>query len=111
MRNFAPKTVAMQMDYVARFARHFGKSPELLGEEHVRQYMVHLVEERKMAWGTYNQALSALRYLYLCVLAPWRLPPSPPRSSRRKNIATLTGCRRLLPPHRQQRDQHEKARK
>jgi site-specific recombinase XerD len=29
---------------------------------------VHLVEERKLAWGTYNQALAALRYLYRWVL-------------------------------------------
>ena len=34
LRNDAAKTVAMMMGNVARFARHFGKSPELLGEEH-----------------------------------------------------------------------------
>jgi len=68
LRNFAPKTVALYVDNVARFAGHFGKSPELLGHEQVRQYLVHLVEERKLAWGTYNQALAALRYLYRWVL-------------------------------------------
>ncbi len=68
LRNFAPKTIGLYVDNVARFAKHFGKSPELLGEEHVRQYLVHLVEEKKLAWGTYNQALAALRYLYRWVL-------------------------------------------
>ncbi len=68
LRNFAPRTVDMYVDNVAKFAKHFGKTPELLGEEHVRQYLVHLVEERKLAWGTYNQALAALRYLYRWVL-------------------------------------------
>lgn len=68
LRNFAPYTVTLYVDNVARFARHFGKSPELLGREHVRQYLVYLVEERKLAWGTYNQALAALRYLYRWVL-------------------------------------------
>ena len=68
LRNFAPKTIALYVDNVARFARHLGKSPQLLGEEHVRQYLVHLVEEKKLAWGTYNQALAALRYLYRWVL-------------------------------------------
>jgi integrase/recombinase XerD len=68
LRNFAPKTIELYVDNVAKFARHFGKSPELLGEEQVRQYLVHLVEERKLAWGTYNQALAALRYLYRWVL-------------------------------------------
>lgn len=64
MRNFAPKTIDLYVDNVARFARHFGRSPELLNEEHVRQYLVYLIEEKKLAWGTYNQALAALRYLY-----------------------------------------------
>jgi integrase/recombinase XerD len=68
LRNFAPKTIDVYVDNVAKFAKHFGKNPELLGEEQVRQYLVHLVEERKLAWGTYHQALAALRYLYRWVL-------------------------------------------
>jgi integrase/recombinase XerD len=68
LRNFASKTIALYVDNVAKFAKYFGKSPKSLGEEHVRQYLVHLVEERKLAWGTYNQALAALRYLYRWVL-------------------------------------------
>jgi integrase/recombinase XerD len=68
LRNFAPKTIQLYVDNVAKFAAHFHTSPERLGEEHVREYLVHLVEERKLAWGTYNQALAALRYLYRWVL-------------------------------------------
>jgi site-specific recombinase XerD len=68
LRNFAPKTIRLYVDNVARFAKHFGQSPELLGEEHVRQYLVYLIEERKLGWGTYNTALAALRYLYRWVL-------------------------------------------
>ena len=68
LRNFAPTTIKMYVDNVAKFAKHFGQSPELLREQHVRQYLLHLVEERKLAWGTYNQALAALRYLYRWVL-------------------------------------------
>src|SRR5215208_6751855 len=68
LRNFAPKTVELYVDNVAKFDKHFNASPQLLGEEHVRQYLVHLVEERKLACGTYNQSLAALRYLYRWVL-------------------------------------------
>jgi integrase/recombinase XerD len=68
LRNFAPKTVELYVDNVAKFAKHFGQSPELLGQEQVREYLLHLVEQRKLAWGTYNQALAALRYLYRWVL-------------------------------------------
>ena len=68
MRNFAPKTIHIYVDVVARFARYFGKSPDQLGTEEVRRYLLHLVQEKKLAWATYKQALAALRYLYRWVL-------------------------------------------
>jgi site-specific recombinase XerD len=68
MRNFAPKTIRIYVDVVARFARYFGKSPDRLGAEEVRCYLLHLVQDKKVAWATYKQALAALRYLYRWVL-------------------------------------------
>jgi integrase/recombinase XerD len=68
MRNFAPKTIRIYVDVVARFARYFGKSPDQLGAEEVRRYLLHLVQDKKLAWATYKQALAALRYLYRWVL-------------------------------------------
>ncbi|HTG60191.1 MAG TPA: site-specific integrase [Terriglobia bacterium] len=68
MRNFAPKTIRIYVDIVARFARHFSQSPERLHAEHVREYLLYLVQEKKRAWGTYKQALAALRYFYRWVL-------------------------------------------
>jgi site-specific recombinase XerD len=64
LRNYSAKTIQIYVDIVARFARHFGKNPEKLGAEHVRQYLLHLVQEKKLAWSTYKQALAALRYFY-----------------------------------------------
>src|SRR6185436_7676062 len=49
--------------YVARFARHFGRSPEKLSPEHARQYQLHLLE-KKVSWSTFNQSVCALRFFY-----------------------------------------------
>ena len=68
LRNFSPKTIQCYVETVARFARHFNKSPDKLGPEEVRTYLLHLVQEQKRAWGTYNQALAALRYFYRWVV-------------------------------------------
>jgi len=62
------KTLKIYVDCVARFARHFNKSPEKLGPEELRTYLLYLMHERKVALGTYKQALSALRFLYRWVL-------------------------------------------
>ena len=38
IRNYSPNTVAAYIRRVAEFAKHFGKSPELLGPEEIREY-------------------------------------------------------------------------
>ena len=64
LRNFAPGTITVYVNSVARFAQHFGKSPEFLGPEDVRAYLLHLIQERRVSWSYYNQNLQALRFLY-----------------------------------------------
>jgi len=68
LRGVSPKTLKLYVDCVARFARHYGQSPEQLGRDEIRNYLLYLIHERKVAWGTYKQALAALRFLYRWVL-------------------------------------------
>jgi site-specific recombinase XerD len=63
LRNYSPRTVECYVRAVARFAQHFGRSPEHLDAEHVRAYQVHLLEQRT-SWSRFNQAVCALRFLY-----------------------------------------------
>jgi integrase/recombinase XerD len=64
VRNRSPRTIQTYIAHVANFARHFGKSPELLGPEEIRQYQVYLVEQQRVSWSYFNQAVCALRFLY-----------------------------------------------
>jgi integrase/recombinase XerD len=63
LRNLAPETIRGYVYYVARFAKYFGRSPELLTPEHARQYQLHLLE-KKVSWSTFNQSVCALRFFY-----------------------------------------------
>jgi site-specific recombinase XerD len=64
IRNLSPSTIKIYTQSVASIARYFGKSPELLGPEDIRAYQVYLVNERKVSWSTFNQAVCALQFLY-----------------------------------------------
>lgn len=64
IRNYAPTTVAAYIRGVAEFAKHFGKSPELLGAEQIREYQLHLIKEKGVSLPTYIQAVCGLRFLY-----------------------------------------------
>jgi integrase/recombinase XerD len=64
VRNLAPNTQMSYVQQVSLFARHFNKSPELLGPEDIRAYQVYLTNERKLAPGSVLIAVAALRFLY-----------------------------------------------
>jgi site-specific recombinase XerD len=77
LRNYAKRTIDTYVGQVAAFARHFGRSPELLGADEVRAYQLHLLE-RRVSWSSFNQAVCALRFLYGTTLGrPEQLPLIP----------------------------------
>ena len=55
LRNLAPRTIQAYVERVADFARHFGTSPEHLGPDQIRTYLLHLVQERRVSWSHFNQ--------------------------------------------------------
>jgi integrase/recombinase XerD len=67
LRNLADRTIDTYVDRVAAFARHFGTSPEHLGSDHIRAYLLHLVDQ-KTSWAYFNQTRCALRFLYRTTL-------------------------------------------
>ncbi len=85
LRNRSLRTINTYIACVAHFARHFGKSPELLGPEEIRQYQVYLVEQRRVSWSYFNQAVCALRFLYRHTLGrDWAVAHIPfPRQPRK----------------------------
>jgi site-specific recombinase XerD len=72
IRNVAAATQRAYLEHVARFARHFGRSPALVGPEEIRAYLVYLTTERHVAPSTIIIAVAALRFLYRVTLRkPW----------------------------------------
>src|SRR5271157_3634425 len=54
VRNLSPQTQSAYIMHVSLFARHFKKSPELLGPEEIRAYQVYLTNQRKLAVSSIN---------------------------------------------------------
>ena len=72
LRNYADLTADRYLDAVKRFAEFFGKSRERLGPEQIRQYLLHLVQEKKAAPSTVQIHRAALKFLYVKTLnQPW----------------------------------------
>jgi integrase/recombinase XerD len=64
IRNYAASTVRAYILRVAEFAKHFGKSPDQLGAEQIREYQLFLIKQKQVSQSAYIQTVSGLRFLY-----------------------------------------------
>lgn len=89
LRGMSEKTVVTYVGTVRRFAEHFSRSPDRLGREEVRRYLLYLAEERKLAPSSVNQALSALRFFYMDVLDREFAVARLPRQKRKDSLPVV----------------------
>ncbi|MFW6129426.1 MAG: tyrosine-type recombinase/integrase [Candidatus Aminicenantaceae bacterium] len=68
IRNLSLATQKKYLRQVATFANYFNKSPQLLGIENIRVFLLYLAQERKLSSSSINVAVSALRFLYKVTL-------------------------------------------
>src|SRR5262249_44522205 len=88
LRNYSPRTIQAYVAHVARFAKHFGRSPELLGPEEMRAFQLHLLE-KKASWSQFNQTVCALRFFYGKTLGRTEQVPMLPFGRRAKKLACV----------------------
>ena len=88
LRNYAPRTITTYVAAVAHFARHCGRSPEQLDAEAIRQYQLHLLAQR-VSWSRFNQAVSALRFLYRVTLQRSEQLPVLPYGKKPKTLPAV----------------------
>ena len=86
VRKLAPSTQLAYVEHVSRFARHFGRSPVMLGPDEIRAYQVYLTQEQKLAPASLGITVAALRFLYGVTLqTPWTVKaviPTPKQPQR-----------------------------
>ena len=78
LKNFSPGTIKVYVHAVEKFARHFGgdrRSPHELGQEDIRAYLVHLIEQG-LARSSCVVVRNALRHLFTDTLGPCRVDGS-----------------------------------
>lgn len=94
IRNLSPGTIQGYVGHVARFARHFNRSPTELGPEEIRAYQLHLVH-RQLAYSTINQATCALRFLYRRTLGKSWAVEDIPFAKKPKRLPTVLTQREI----------------
>jgi integrase/recombinase XerD len=91
VRNLSPETQQSYVRAVAKFSRHFGRSPDRLGLEDVRAYAVYLTSQ-DVAWSSLNQAMCALRFFYGVTLGCSELPEKIAYARRPRKLPVVLSC-------------------
>jgi integrase/recombinase XerD len=68
LRRYSKRTRDGYVGWVSQLAQHYGKSPEQINSEELRQFFVYLTKERKLSRSSVTTALSAVKFLYVEVL-------------------------------------------
>lgn len=95
LRNYSHRTIKACLSCLRSFARYFAPChPRDLGEEDIKQYLLHLLEDEKLTAGTVNQVFNALRLLYVDLYNRSFVIGSLPRPQKeRKMLAYASGLR------------------
>ena len=64
VRGMAEKTKEAYLRAVTGLARYYRRSPDQLTEQEVQQYLLHLIQERGLAWSSCNVATNGLKFFY-----------------------------------------------
>ena len=72
LRNLSAGTQRSYIHSIAAFASHYHQSPDLLGLDDIRNYQLHLIEQRQLSPQSINTFVAAAKFLYTVTLdMPW----------------------------------------
>jgi site-specific recombinase XerD len=64
LRNLSTETQRAYVHYISGLAQYYQASPERLGLEEIREYQLHLLQDRKLSPESVNTFVSAVKFLY-----------------------------------------------
>lgn len=68
VRGMAVRTREAYLGAVAGLAKYYGRRPDRVSEAEVQKYLLHLIEERKLAWSSCNVVAQGLKFFYRVTL-------------------------------------------
>ncbi len=64
LKGYSPRTIKNYIGHVSNFAKDYNKSPELLREKEIREYLHYCIMEKKLSEGTVNYINAGLKFFY-----------------------------------------------
>lgn len=89
LRGYSLFTKKSYLSHLQAFALYFNRCPSELSQPHIIEYLVYLVQDKKVSKSTINTAYSAIKLLYTHILEqPWN-EVQIPRPKREKTLPVV----------------------
>ncbi len=89
LRRFSPETIKLYVYAVKDLSEYYHKSPDLITEEEVHGYLLHLQEERKLEWGSCNCMAAGLNFFYKTTLKEENIKFKIPKRKQTRKLPTI----------------------
>lgn len=89
LKHLSERTIETYLKCVENFAKHYGKPPEDIGNEAIRDFIYYLLKEKQASQASISQHYSAIKFFYQTTLGrDWALLKIP-RSKREKKLPVV----------------------
>jgi site-specific recombinase XerD len=89
LKNLSKRTIKTYLICVKNYARHYRKSPELMDDNTIRDFLHYLLKEKNASQAAINQHYSALKFFYQTTLGRDWDTLKIPRSRRIKKLPVV----------------------
>jgi integrase/recombinase XerD len=92
IRGMSVRTREAYLGAVAGLAKHYRRSPDRVSEQEVQNYLLHLMEERKLAWSSCNIVAQGLKFFYRVTLKRPQAQFWIPRARQPQKLPQILSC-------------------
>jgi len=96
LKGYSPHTQRAYLRCARHFASHYMRSPEEMGEQEIRGFLLHLVRDRKASPATLNMYVNALKFLYNITLKRPEAVKEIPHPKRPKTLPVILSPEEVL---------------
>lgn len=96
LRGMSPRTRESYLYAVRGLAKHYRKSPDTLSEQDIQNYLLYLIEERKLSWSSCNIAVQGLKFFYHTTLRRDRMTFIIPRQHAPSKLPEMLSREEIL---------------
>jgi site-specific recombinase XerD len=96
LKGYSPNTTRAYLACIRSFAKHFMRSPAEMGETEIRQFMLHLAQDRKVSAFVQSMHVNAFKFFYRITLRRPEVVERLPHPKRPKTLPKILTLQEVL---------------